>query len=372
MKNFNWSTSLFKPKYVVLLILAFAGIENLRAQEKAVSWREAQRQEEPWFSSEEARRIADNVVLYQNNNGGWLKNIDMADPLDEEQKSRLRIEKSRKSGTTIDNGATISQLRYLAKVYTGTGEENYKNSFLKGVDYLLAAQYENGGWPQFYPLRKGYYEHITFNDDAMIGVMELLRNVSLGEKPYAFVDSGRREKAKVAIDKGKDIILEMQVEVNGKKTVWAAQHDRNDLSPAKARAYELPSLSGKESVGVVQYLMGIDNPGEDVKKAIRSAIAWFEESKITGLKVEWVKDEEKPRGRDRVVVQEAGAGPLWARFYEIETNKPMFVGRDGVVKDNLDEIEHERRVGYSYLGNYAENLLERDYPEWEKKIAVMN
>lgn len=337
-----------------------------------VSWRQALHQDDSWYGSEEAQRIADNVVLYQNNNGGWLKNIDMADTLSEVQKKHLRKEKLLKSGTTIDNSATQKQLRYLAKVFAATGEENYKNSFLKGVDYLLAAQYKNGGWPQFYPLRKGYYSHITFNDDAMMGVMELLRDISRGERQYKFVDAGRKEKAKVAIDKGKEIILKMQVEVNGKKTVWAAQHNKDDLSPAKARAYELPSLSGKESVGIVEYLMGIEKPEEDVKKAIRNAVKWFEESKITGLKVEWVIDEEKPRSRDRIVVEESGAGPLWARFYEIGTNKPMFVGRDGIIKNNLEDIEQERRVGYSYLDNYAETLLEKDYPEWEKKMQDEN
>jgi len=206
----------------------------------------------------------------------------------------------------------------------------------------------------------------------MIGVMDLLRNISRGQKPYGFVDAGRRKKAKVAIDKGLNVILEMQVVVNGKKTVWCAQHNKDDLSPAKARAYELPSLSGNESVGIVEYLMKVENPGEDVKKAIHCAAAWFEASKLTGLKVEWMKAEDKPGGRDRIVVQDPEAGPLWARFYELGTNKPMFVGRDGVIKDNLEDIEHERRVGYSYLGNYAEELLESEYPEWAKKIMAMN
>lgn len=357
-----------------MLLFTLAGVKSeVQAQENAgVSWREALHQPDQWYAGEEAKTIANNVVLYQNNNGGWLKNIDMADPLNEAKKNRLLKEKIRKIGTTIDNGATHTQLRYLARVYTATGDEHYKDSFLKGVDFLLDAQYDTGGWPQFYPLKKGYYEDITFNDDAMIGVMDLLRKITRGEEPYNFVDTERRTKAKVAIGKGEDLILKMQVEVNGQKTVWGAQHDKDDLSPSKARAYELPSLSGKESVGVVNYLMGIDNPGEDVKEAICNAVTWFEENKLTGLKVEWVKDEDKPRGRDRIVVKESEAGPLWARFYEIGTNKPMFVGRDGVVKDDLEDIEHERRVGYSYLGDYAEKLLEKDYPEWKKRITAGN
>lgn len=369
MEISQWLPFKFKIKCTVLLILTLAGVETpLSAQENSgMSWRDAQRQENSWYASEEAQRIANNVLLYQNENGGWLKNIDMAENLSQAEVEKLQKLKSQKSGTTIDNGATFTQMQYLAKVYTATGKERYKEAFLKGVDYLLAAQYENGGWPQFYPLKKGYYEHITFNDDAMIGVMDLLRDVTRQKAPYDFVDAGRQKKARAAIEKGLEVILKTQVEVNGKPTVWSAQHDKNTLKPAKARDYELPSLSGKESVGIVKYLMDIEDPGEEVKSSIQNAIGWFKESEISGLKVETVRDESLPKGRDRIVVKDSNAGPLWARFYEIEANKPMFVGRDGKVKENLEEIEHERRVGYSYLGNYAETLLEKDHPEWEKK-----
>ena len=74
-----------------------------------------------------------------------------------------------------------------------------------------------------------------------------------------------------------------------------------------------------------------------------------------------------PGGEDRLVKQKKGAGPLWARFYQIGTNKPIYVGRDGELKETHNEIEFERRVNYSYLGNYAEDLLKNKYPEWEKK-----
>lgn len=351
---------------LIVIVLALS-TEIVWSQESEISWRDALNQEESWYGSKEAQRIADNVLLYQNNNGGWLKNIDMAAKLDEKARKKLLKEKSRKTGTTIDNDATHTQMRYLAKVFNKTGKKAYKDSFLKGVDYLLEAQYENGGWPQFYPIRKGYYEHITYNDDAMIGVMKLLRDITRQHSPYDFVDRERCEKSQVAIDKGLDIILKTQIVVDGKPTAWCAQHHRKTLAPAKARSYELPSISGDESVGVVRYLMSLEDPGDEVKHAIRSAIAWYKESKIMGLEVVWEKDESRPRGRDRYVIEKEGAGPLWARFYDIETNKPMFVGRDGVVKESLNDIEHERRVGYSYLANYAEELLNVEYPAWEKK-----
>src|SRR5690606_5367909 len=307
---------------LIFLIMAFlAG--PVCAQESNISWREALDQPESWYGSKEAQRIADNVILYQNNNGGWLKNIDMADGLSASEIAQLKKEKSKRSGTTIDNGATHTQLRYLAKVYDATEKPEYKEAFLKGIDYLLEAQYENGGWPQFYPIQKGYYEHITFNDDAMMGVMNLLRDIAHQKEPYQFVDKERCERSQQAIQKGLDIILKTQVKVDGKLTAWGAQHDRITLEPSKARAYELPSLSGKESIMIVEYLMEIEDPDEEVKNSVRSAVKWFEENKIMDIEMVWEEDESLPRGYNRLAVKKPGAGPLWARFYQIGSNKPI-------------------------------------------------
>jgi PelA/Pel-15E family pectate lyase len=332
-----------------------------------VPWRRALSKNEQWYGSKEAQRIADNVLLYQNNNGGWYKNIDMSIEPTPQEKEELRKLSAEDTGTTIDNGATHTQLRYLAKVYKATGKEEYKKAFLKGADYLFEAQYPNGGWPQFYPIKKGYYEHITYNDDAMIGVMRLLRDIANNEGPYTFVDAGRKKKARKAVDKGLEIILATQVKVDGKLTIWGAQHDKRTLQPAKARSYELASLSGKESTEIVRYLMKIENPSAAVKRSIRSAMQWFEDAKVMGKRVEWIKGPDLPEGRDRIVVEDPEGGPLWGRFTEIGTNRPMFIGRDGVVKYNLEEIEHERRINYNYIDNYAEDLLNKEYPEWEQK-----
>ena len=74
--------------------------------------------------------------------------------------------------STIDNDATYTQMRYLARVFTATRLTRFQAAFRRGLDYLLKAQYPNGGWPQFYPLRDGYWSHITYNDDAMVGVLD--------------------------------------------------------------------------------------------------------------------------------------------------------------------------------------------------------
>jgi PelA/Pel-15E family pectate lyase len=355
--------------HFVLLVTTLGLAASASAQDSpAIRWRNILDQPADWYGSDEARRIADNVLLYQNDSGGWPKNIDMARALSEEDKAQLR-QTHGETETTIDNGATHTQIRYLAIVHAATGDERYAEAARRGIEYLLAAQYENGGWPQFYPLKKGYYTHITFNDGAMIGAMTILRDASIGKPPFDFVDVLVRERSARAIDKGLDCILKCQVVVDGKPTVWCAQHDEVNFRPRGARAYELPSLSGSESVGVVNYLMEIDHPSDEVKRAIESAVAWFDEVKIVGMAVRWVRNPDLPRGRDRVLVADPAANPLWARFYEIGTNQPMYVGRDGVVRSNLADVEYERRTGYNWIGDFAATLLERDYPAWRIKWA---
>ena len=332
-----------------------------------IAWVDAQNKADNWYGSAEALRIADIVLIYQRNSGGWPKNIDMAKPFEESERATL-IAQKQEIDSTIDNGATYTQLSFLARVYTKTNQERYRESFLKGLDYLFKAQYANGGWPQFYPDLSGYYKHITYNDDAMIGVMKLLRDVAEGKPNCDFVDDARRAQAVTAVEKGIECILKTQVIVDGRRTVWCAQHDEVTLAPAEARKYELVSLSGGESVGILRFLMSIKNPSPAVVEAIQSAIAWFEQTQIKGIK--WIekRDASLPGGIDRVVINDPAAGPIWARFYELGTNRPVFVGRDSVVKYNVAEIEHERRVGYAWYVEEPAKLLQDDYPAWRERL----
>jgi PelA/Pel-15E family pectate lyase len=333
---------------------------------RPLRWTACLQQRIEWYATDEATRIADSVLLYQHNNGGWEKNVDMAGVLTEREKALIAKEKAN-ADTTIDNGATYTQLAYLAKVFSAKNLERHRASFLRGLDFLLVSQYENGGFPQFFPLREGYYSHITFNDNAMVGVLNVLRDIAEKKSDYAFVDEERRQRADKAVKKGIECILKTQLIVAGQRTVWCAQYDEVTLAPAAARKYELVSLSGGESVGVVRFLMSIDHPRAQVVEAIESAVAWFEKSKISGIK--WVEkpDASNPRGFNRVVIKDANAGPLWARFYEIGTNKPIFVGRDGVAKYDVAEIEAERRNGYSWYVDEPKKLLSKDYPGWLKQ-----
>ena len=360
---------------LVGIIFCFAALTSVKAQKSEaglaaiapIKWKDSLKQKPEWYASDEAVRIADNVLLYQHETGGWSKNIDMARALTEQEKAAI-LKLKPQIDSTIDNGATYTQLAYLARVYADAKTDRHKTAFLQGVDYLLNAQQANGGWPQYYPLRKGYYSHITFNDDAMIGVMNLLRDIAQKKSIYAFVDEDRRSRSEKAVVKGIELILKTQVVVDGKLTVWGAQHDEVTLAPAPARAFEPASLTGSESVGIVRFLMGINQPDQRVTKAIESAISWFEKSKLTGIKWEEKPDSLKPGGFDRVVVKDPNAGPIWARFYEIGTNRPIFIGRDSQIKYDVAEIEAERRNGYSWYVDKPAKLLSKEYPAWQKKL----
>jgi PelA/Pel-15E family pectate lyase len=331
-----------------------------------IAWADAQNKPKEWYASAEAMRIAGNVVLYQRSSGGWPKNIDMGKPISDDDRTALLAQK-KETDSTIDNGATYTQLSFLARVYSAQHQEQHRQSFMDGLDYLLKAQYPNGGWPQFYPDLSGYYRHITYNDDAMIGVLKLLRDVSEAKPDYAFVDDARRARAAQAVEKGIECILKTQVVVDGKRTVWCAQHDEVTLAPAAARKFEVISLSGGESVGIVRFLMSIKEPSPATIDAVESAVAWFKEVQLKGIK--WIEkaDASQPNGIDRVVVKDPESS-TWARFYEIGSNRPIFVGRDGMVKYSVAEIEHERRTGYSWYVDEAAKLLSKDYPAWRDRI----
>ncbi|MGB7327342.1 MAG: pectate lyase, partial [Rubripirellula sp.] len=227
------------------------------------------------------------------------------------------------------------------------------------------AQYPNGGWPQFWPLREGYYSHITFNDGAMIRVMEVVRDVASGKAPYDFVDAERRDKAARAMALGIDCLLKTQIRQAGKLTAWCAQHDANTLAPAWARAYEPPSLSGSESVGIVRFLLKIEEPSNEVAASIDGAVQWLRKVQISG----WRSDEvtNADGRRERLLIADPIAPPLWARFYELKTDRPLYLDRDSVFRYDYSAISYERRSGYTYHGTWAESVLEKDYPRWREK-----
>lgn len=314
-----------------------------------------------WYRSDQARRIASVVLSYQAPDGGWPKNIDTTGKPYRGPREKLK--------STFDNSATTDELRLLARMATHTGEQRYIDAFDKGLDLILRAQYPNGGWPQFYPPGQNYSRYITYNDGCMIRLMFFLREVARDDALYAFVNESKRTASAEAWDRGIECILKSQVRVEGKLTSWCAQHDEVTLEPRAARAFEPVSLSACETIGILHALMAIENPSPQVIQAVDACVAWLESVKIPGIRVEDRKQAGTPRGYERFVVKDPSAPPMWARFYEIGTNRPIFAGRDGVVKYDLSEIEIERRTGYKWLAYWPRKLLETEYPQWKAKVS---
>ncbi len=353
---------------MVVMLLFVALMAPVAAQQPPagpVRWDALLSQPAPWYGTAEATRVADNLLLYQRGTGGWPKNADMTAVLTPAARTRLAAEKAL-TDSTIDNGATTTEIQTLARVFAATDQVRYRDGALSGLDYLLRAQYPNGGWPQYFPLRDDYSRHITFNDDAIARVLTMLGDAGDGRAPFAFVDAPRRARVRAAAARGLEVILATQITVNGQLTVWCAQHDAVTLAPALARTYELPSFSGSESVKIVRYLMSLPDPSPRIVAAVDGAVAWLRAHALQGIRVERRPDSATPRGYDLFVVDDPKAPLLWARFYDLETARPIFVGRDGIKRDKLSDIEYERRTGYSYLGSYATSLLEKEYPAWRK------
>ncbi|MFK7979027.1 MAG: pectate lyase, partial [Saprospiraceae bacterium] len=199
-------------------------------------------------------------------------------------------------------------------------------------------------------------------------VMNLLKGVASGKGQYGFVPMDYQNKAKIAVDLGIDCILKTQIREAGELKVWCAQHDEKTLAPAWARAYEPPSLSGSESVGILRFLMSIDNPSPKMIAAIEGGINWFKSVAITDYRL---AEKLNPDGRtERLLLAHPNAPLLWARFYELGTNRPLYVDRDSKFRYSYNEISYERRSGYRYLGDWAKELIEVEYPVWKANYVT--
>lgn len=317
--------------------------------------------------------VAENMLLLQTASGGWSKHfqekkVDYQRSYSEAERAALKAP-GRKDDATIDNKATTHEITYLAEAWRTTGNAAYLAAARRGVEYLLAAQYPGGGWPQYYPDRSFYRHQITFNDDAMVRVLQLLQQVAEGEGPLSVLTPELGEPSRGAVLRGIDSILKTQVRIDGQPTIWAAQYDETTLQPAKARSYELPSLAVLESVGVIRFLMSQKHPTPEVQAAINAASRWLEQHRLPDLAISKVDAPGEETGKDVILVDQPGAS-LWARFYDLQDQQPLLVDRSGAPVRRLIDMPNERRVGYAWYGVWPENLLKTQLPKWRKVHAV--
>lgn len=313
--------------------------------------------------------LAEKMLIYQLPIGGWGKQlndksvVNYSLPLDKDLLRKIKA--TGDDHATIDNNATSKEINTLIKAYSTTKNSEYLKAAEKGIGYLLLMQYKNGGFPQYYPNAGLYRKQVTYNDNAMINALTVLYNVAEGKNDFDVVDPKLKEKSKVAVQRGIECILKTQVLQKGVPTIWADQYNEITLQPDKARAFEPVSLATGESVGIVRFLM-LQPVTPEVEKSIKSAVKWFRQNKIEGYSY----NVSKVNGKAVRTLTEEKGSVIWARFYDVNNNKPLFGDRDGSVKYNYNEVSEERRNGYSWYGDFAEKLLGKEYPKWLEKNKI--
>lgn len=331
--------------------------------------------DQPSYKPNEVEKITQNILLFQRSNGGWPKDYDMTAILTPAQRA-IVLSTRENNDTSYDNGNIHSQVGYLAKAVAQTDNAEWKNACLRGLDFILRSQYANGGFPQRFPSSNGFHAHITFNDGVMMGIMNLLRSASNGEAPFSWLDRDRRQQAKDAVDRGVLCLLKSQIRKDGKRTGWCQQHDEVTLEARPARTFELASNCPQETTEIVRFLMQQPAPSIELIEAVESAIEWLESVRLTGIRIDRVRSTKESFLRhdtdiDVVVVSDPNAKSIWARHYELETNRPVFAGRDGEKKYELALIERERRTGTAWYGGWPNALIEQDFPKWKQKIGTL-
>lgn len=326
----------------------------------------------PRYKPTEITAIADNILLFQKNNGGWPKNYDVQAILTSAQKDSVLAAKNA-TNTTFDNGTTHAQIVALCQAYTITKKEQYKKGALLGLQYIKAAQYANGGWPQYYPLEDNYSKYITFNDDVYSGIMWLLKDIIERKPNYLFLTQQQLQEVGTMYNKGLDCILKTQINDAGVPTAWCQQYNEVTLEPAWARKFEPPSICNGESAEIVRLLMSINHPSKAVVDAVQYAVKWFKQSEILNTRVSIIaappmQTPYKLSTMDRVVLTDSAAPPIWTRYYELKTHKPIFCNRDSKIVYSLAEVTRERRDGYGWY-TYAPQKILLAYPKWQQQWA---
>lgn len=258
-----------------------------------------------------ARRAADALIFGQLEDGGWHYFIDF-DPAgldewyrDSASKYTYGYEEYRYyyGNATNDDQVTSDCARFLLRYYKTTLEPAYRTPVLKALDFVLKAQYPNGGWPQRYPLRfdfahdglPDYTSYYTLNDGAHQGYVELLLRAyrALGDRRY--LDAARRGADFLLISQGPD-----------GEAGWAEQFGP-DLKPIAARAHEPSGYVIRESRDALRVLQLFYALTEDARylAPIPRCLAWFER-----VNKEAVELKRPP-----------------ARYYQVGTNRPVYVLR---------------------------------------------
>lgn len=336
--------------------------------------------------------VADLIVALQNEDGGF-----QVLPDNYEMSQKETGLGSMKDVSSVYNGATTSELKYLAKYITANKPEDskYQDAFVKGIKYLLTTQHDNGGWSMNPGSGSGFNANIEVGNKAMTEVLTLLSDIAiLNNQDYVFARKAMDvDEIKSAVEKGNDFIVKSQISNNNKKSGWATQYDKSG-NVTMGHTYERESVSSYTTKDVIDYLMTIHNPSQDIKDAVESAYSWLKDVKIADKEQKVVKDTSMNNGFDVYLVDGSGT---WASNYvydkATDSYRPLYSDVDPTRADqkyvnvyelynldgnsvgnnkinNKDLILYSTRTTVSYYdNNLADELIATGYDEWKSYLA---
>lgn len=336
--------------------------------------------------------VADLIVALQNEDGGF-----QVLPDNYEMSQKETGLGSMKDVSSVYNGATTAELKYLAKYITANKPEDskYQDAFVKGIKYLLTTQHDNGGWSMNPGSESGFNANIEVGNKAMTEVLTLLSDIAiLNNQDYVFARKAMNvDEIKSAVEKGNDFIVKSQISNNNKKSGWATQYDKSG-NVTMGHTYERESVSSYTTKDVIDYLMTIHNPSQDIKDAVESAYSWLKDVKIADKEQKVVKDTSMNNGFDVYLVDGSGT---WASNYvydkATDSYRPLYSDVDPTRADqkyvnvyelynldgnsvgnnkinNKDLILYSTRTTVSYYdNNLADELIATGYDEWKSYLA---
>ncbi|MDP2982815.1 MAG: pectate lyase [Candidatus Latescibacter sp.] len=302
-----------------------------------------------------ARRVAEAIVWGQHPEGGWHYLIDFDMPgiqkwyNDVGSKCWGWEEYYHYYGNcTFDDETTSSSCQYLLDLYMATLDPVLLTPLMKGLNFVLEAQYPNGGWPQRYPLRyeythdglADYTSYYTFNDGVIPNNIFLLIDAweKLGDEQY--IKAARRGMDFYLLSQGPE-----------EQAGWSAQYNMN-IQPAQARSYEPAAWSTQITVGCLRDLEQFYMITGDRRYLcpIPLAIRWLENSIIN-------RDPSKKYTH--------------GRFLEVGTNKPLVAHRKGTTMENGRYwVDYNLENPITHMGMTAQIDCERLKAAYEKVKAM--
>jgi len=255
----------------------------------------------------------------QRKEGGWDHLVDVS------HFTPNSTRPERKSGRcTLDDDITQGALNFLYELDDVLDEQWLDESIELAHQFMIVSQFDNGAWPQWYPLIGGYHDYYTFNDNTINDCVMVMLRAHMQYGNNAYLECARR---------GGDFIILSQLP--DPQAGWAQQYS-HDMKPAWARAYEPPAVCSAVTARNVRTLIQLYAYTGDERylSPIPRALAWLDSSR-TG-------------------------DNLWARMYETGTNRPIYGDRDNKVHYTLEEVSEERRNGYSWQSGWGDQAF-RDY-----------